>query len=188
MVRGFCLASLPQGGLVPITAFVAAMAGGLVLRSLYDLIYPIPVGDWRESQRHILQWSLVLGLAVGFGLGLTRYAGGAFIPEPDQFGPWLRAALAIDGALLAVRSVLRMLIRFFRPPAEGSTVIPELDARLPVHQSEPLPPMPALEMAEPDRAVWSRSNLPGVVLGAALFAIALVGWQMNSRCLLRLPQ
>ena len=188
MVRGLCMASVPPGGLVPFTAFFLALGSGILLRSVYDLARPMRVGDVRETSRHILQWCVILGLTVAFGLGLTRYAGTWPLPAADAFGPWLRVSIGVSGGALALRSFLRMLFTYFRPQTPVSSIIPEFDSRLPAYETDPLPPMIDLEPAVADRPTLWRSNVPGFLIGWMLLAIAIVGWKMDSMCLLRLPR
>jgi hypothetical protein len=188
MLRGYCMASLPPGALVPITACFAALGCALVLRSAFDLARPLPVGDWRESSRLLLHASLCIGLMVLFVVGAEKYAVGGMLPEPDKFAPLLRAVVIAVGALIVLRAVARILLRLFRPPPDPSSFIPELDARTPVHETEPLPPMLVLPNAEVDRPSMWQSNLPVLATGLALLAAGLAGWDMDSLCLLRLPK
>jgi hypothetical protein len=62
-----------------------------------------------------------------------------------------------------------------------------VDRRAPVEEVDALPPMLTLERSEPEPRIISTSNIPAFVVGALLMAIALVGWNTNSLCLLRLP-
>jgi hypothetical protein len=188
MLRGACVMPLPPGALVPLTAFVAALFCGVVMRSAYDLGQPIPVGDERESGRHFLQWCMVMSFTVLLYLALKNMAGIAGVPAPDAFGPWLRAALFAYGGALAVRSLVRMQITMFRRDAVLTPSIPEVDRREPVEEVDALPPLPALERAEPEHRFVGGRNWPGFLIGALLVAVAAEGWDMQSLCLLRLAK
>jgi hypothetical protein len=185
-LRGVCVATLAPGALVPITSLTAGLACGVCLRSAYDLANPMPVGDERETGRHLLQWCQVIGLTAVIWIALANLAGTWFVPKPDKLGPWLQCALGSYGAALALRSLVRMQVSLWRPPAKTSSIIPELDARLPVDGPD-APPMPKLDTVVPDRSFLLRSNFPGFVAGLLLLAIALDGWNMDSLCLARLP-
>jgi hypothetical protein len=184
-VSGLCLASIAPGSLLPLTAFFAATACALVLRSAYDAAIPIPIGDERETGRHLLQWCLVVGVTVLLSAALNAIAGVWFVPKPDGFGPWLRFFLGCDGAMLVLRYAVRMVWKQLSFVPTGTPPIPELVARLPVDPA--LPPMEMLEPVAPDPWRLSRSNVPGVICGALLLGLAAAGWNTGSLCLLRLP-
>jgi hypothetical protein len=188
LVRGACMATLPPGSLVPVTAVFAAVGCAIILRSAYDLANPIRVGDEREAGRHLLQWCLVPGLALLLGLSLNNLAGSRFVPPPDELGPWLLGAVAGDGALLALRSLVRMQIDMWTPAPSHSVIIPELVARISEEDEAAAAPMPMLDRREPDRGIVSRSNFPGLVFGAMLLGVAISGWNLRSLCLIRLPR
>jgi hypothetical protein len=170
---------------VQVTAFLAAAGFGLVLRSATDIAIPISVGDDRKIGRHVLQWCLVVGLAVLMSLALSASAGAWFIPNSDGFGPWLRFVLGCDGAMFFARYAVRIVLRQLRPAAPGTPPIPELVARLPVDPN--LPSMAPLEPVAPDPWRLSRSNVPGALCGALMLGLALIGWNTSTVCLLRLP-
>jgi hypothetical protein len=185
-LRGACVASLAPGALLPITSLTAGLASSVLLRSAYDLANPMPVGDERETGRHLLQWCQSVGLTALIWITLANLAGIWFVPKPDDLGPWLQCALALYGAALAVRSLIRMQVKSWRPTEQSSAIIPELDARLPVDGPD-APPMPKLDPMAPSRNALWRSNVPGFVIGLLLLIIAIDGWRMDSLCLARLP-
>jgi len=185
-LRGVCVAALAPGALLPITSLTAGLASSVFLRSAYDLANPLPVGDERETGRHLLQWCQVVGLTALIWIALANLAGVWLVPKPDKLGPSLQCALAIYGASLAVRSLVRMQVKLWRPTEQRSSIIPELDSRLPVDGPD-APPMPKLDPIVPGRSFLWRSNFPGFVIGLLLLAIALDGWKMDSLCLARLP-
>ncbi len=189
LVKGACLAGIASGGLLPLTGFFAAFGGGLALRWYYDIVNPLKVGDPREPGRTLLQWGMVVGLATGLILLLRALAGGWLVPAPDALGPWLRMIVGIDGAALIQRHALRLLIRVMRPAPTQTSIIPELDARLPIEDSDgaPLPPMIAIERPVEDPPRSPRGDLLGLAFGFAMLWVAVHGWKMDSLCLLRLP-
>jgi hypothetical protein len=184
-LSGLCLAAVPAGSLVPLTAFFAATGCALVLRSAYDVAIPIPVGDERETGRHLLQWCLVVGLTALLALTLNAVAGVWFVPKPDGFAPWLWFILSFDGAMLVLRYTARIVSMQLSAAPGGMPPIPELVARLPVDPT--LPTMEPLEPVLPDPWRLSRSNVPGVICGALMLGLAIAGWNTQSLCLLRLP-
>jgi hypothetical protein len=186
VAAGLCLASLAPGSLVPITAFAAAAACGVVLRSVYDLANPIPVGDAREAGRLLGQWCMALGLFILLWLLLQALAGGWFAPDADDFGPVLRGVLVLTGAVLALRAVVRMQVKMWRTPHQTLRSIPEFDSRPQMEEVADWAPAKALEPMEPDRPLVSRGDLPGFIAGVLLVTFALEGWDMHSLCLLHL--
>jgi hypothetical protein len=187
MLRGACLAQLPDTSMVPVTAFVAALSGGVVLRNVYDVRQPLPLGDPREGGRLLLQWCLTIGLTPLLFFALNFLCSIGWAPAPDKLGSWLRVCLGVYGVVLATRSLLRVQQAIYAREPALTPSIPEVDRRAPVEEVDALPPMLTLERSEPEPRIISTSNIPAFVVGALLMAIALVGWNTNSLCLLRLP-
>ncbi len=185
-LRGACLAPLAPGALVPITAFAAAAACSVVLRSAFDLAQPIPVGDEREGGRLLLQMGFVIGLTTLLYFVLMRFAGTALLPAPDEFGPLLRWSFGYLGGAMALRALVRMQITLFRAPDHTTPSLVVETAGLPAEDMGA--PQMLLERPEPDHRVVSKSNFPAFAIGVLLLAVALQGWKMNSLCLFRLPQ
>jgi hypothetical protein len=188
MLRGACIAQLPDTSLVPVTAFVAALSGGVLIRSVYDVRQPLPVGDPREGGRLLLQWCLTIGLTPLLYFLLNILCTIAWAPAPGKLGPWLRVCVGVYGVVLATRSLLRVQQAIYAREPALTPSIPEVDRRAPVEEADALPPMLTLERSEPEPRMISTSNIPAFVVGALLLAISLVGWDTNSLCLFRLPQ
>jgi hypothetical protein len=188
MLRGVCIAELPEASMPQATAFAAALCGALVMRSALDVVQPMPVGDTREGGRLMLQWCLVVGLTPLLWFAINGLTDAGFAPASSRLGPWLRRCIGLYGALLAGRALLRAQATLYTREAALTPSIPEVDRRAPVEEVDALPPMLTLERAEPEPRMISGSNIPGFAVGALLLAIALVGWNMNSLCLFRLPR
>ena len=188
MLRGACVAQVPPASMVAMTAFVAALGAGVVLRFVYDLMRPLPVGDPREGGRSMLQLCLTIGLAPLIWLTLNFCVQRGWAPEAARLSPWLRRSLGFFGAMLVLRALLRMQISMFPRDIAVTPSIAEVDRRQPVEELEALPAMITLERNEPEPHLMSGSNLPGFAVGALILAVALVGWNMDSLCLFRLPR
>jgi hypothetical protein len=187
MLRGVCIAPLPPGSLLPVTAVAGALGAGLALRCFYDIARPLPVGDEAEGGRRLLQWSLTLGLATLFVVGLQNLSAAGLAPPPDELGEWLRRALGAYGFLLAARAFVRFSAGLFPRPRALTPAIAEIDARAPREAEDILPPLPALERAEPANTIGGAGEVRTFLLGNVLFWLALAGWNTHSLCLFRLP-
>ena len=187
-MRGVCLLGLAPGALVPLTAVVLAIASGLVLRSFYDLLHPLPPRSLHESGRLMLQWAIVFGLAVLLFYALNNLAG-QILPAPDKLGPLFRVSVGVCGALLALRAVLRMQFAIFAPPpAPTIGLVPELmvPTEIEADAARLSLSMPHGDVA-PTPSFWRHSNLPSFLAGVVLLGAALTGWNTASLCLLKLP-
>ena len=187
MLRGACIAPLPAGSLVPITAVIAALGAGLALRCIYDMARPIPVGDEHEGGRQLLQWSLTMGLATVFVLGLKNSSTAGLAPAADSLGPWLRQAAGFYGGLLLARSLLRFWAGMSRRERALTPAIADIDMRAPHEAEDILPPLPAMQRAEPAHVIGWFGDIRGLLVGAVLLAVALAGWNTHSLCLFKLP-
>lgn len=188
MLRGVCIAQLPDASMVPVTAFAAALSAALMVRGAYDVYRPLPLGDAREGGRVLLQWCLTIGLTPLLYFLLDFLCRAGWAPAPAKLGSWLRACIGLYGVLLSMRSLLRAQQSMYAREAALTPSIPEVDRRAPVEEDDALPPMMALERSEPEPRKISSSNIPAFIIGALLMAVALVGWDTNSTCLFRLPR
>jgi hypothetical protein len=124
------------------------------------------------------------------------------VPQPGKLGPWLRDGLGADGGLLAARALVRLQIVMFRPMHAHAVLTPldEREARYrateehaaPAHgaQNHGVAPPMALLHGGPVRAPQAPGarNVPSLLLGVLLLALALQGWNTASLCLWRLPR
>ena len=189
---GLCRLGGAAAHIVPLLAVLWALGCGFFVRSVADLLAPLPPGDAQWTLRLVLTWGGICGLGLAayavlsLALGDVAHALGEWGPDPAvmrRLGHALRLCAGGTGGVLVLRGVMRLWGRFLQQ-RRAVSALPGMTAAMVMGVLGPFSGGAALVGIYAWRR-WGGTDLVALAVGAALLWVCWQGVTGTDLCILR---